>query len=47
MRNMLLKILSAVVLKAQTVATFTYYTFFHSGNYTVSQPFGNVKIFLE
>ena len=45
MRNMLLKILSAIVLKAQTAATFTYYTFFHSGHCTVSQSFGNVKIF--
>ena len=32
MSNMLLKILSAIDLKEQTVATFTYYTFFHSGN---------------
>ena len=28
MSNMLLKILSAILLKAQTAATFTYYTFF-------------------
>ena len=45
MRNMLLKILSVIVLKAQTAATFTYYTFFQSANYAVSQSFGNVKIF--
>ena len=46
MRDMLLKILSAIAPKAQTAATFTYYTrFFHSGHCTVSQSFGNVKFF--
>ena len=36
---------TAIVLKAQTAASLTYYTFFHFGNCTVSQSFGNVKIF--
>ena len=38
---------TAIVLKAQTAASLTYYTFFHFGNCAVSPSFGNVKIFEE